>query len=55
MQNVSRDTKAWSDEDTSPETIRDIGEMPTLRWMRAAAKADEPTPATLRWGSELER
>lgn len=51
MEHRDRETRPWGeDEDTLEESVKDIGEQPTLRWLRVAGKADEPAPATLRWG-----
>jgi hypothetical protein len=52
MENADRKTLSWGEEeDTAAETVKDIGEQPTLRWLRVARKVDEPGPATLRFGS----
>jgi hypothetical protein len=52
MENGDRATLAWGkDDDTAAETEKDIGEQPTLRWLRVARSVDEPAPSTLRFGS----
>jgi hypothetical protein len=56
MENGDRNTLAWGEEeDTAEETEKDIGEQPTLRWLRVAPNVDEPAPATLRFGSGASR
>ena len=48
---MNADRPQSEDEDTQPELPKDIGERPTLRWIRIAEKIDEAAAVTLRWGS----
>lgn len=43
------ETMLWGDDDTQPEDETDIGEQPTLRWLRITYV--EPAPVTQRVGS----